>query len=129
MKTLKIAIISAVAVSFAILSVYAYRTNNMLKDSENTVNELIKQVKKAEETYNILSEIHDRQDRVICDYQEELRRLRDEQFKKISIIETKEDARDWLDSPVPDSIRMLFREKSDPGCGANTSPFGIDDAL
>lgn len=129
MKTLKIAIISAVAVSFTILSVYAYRTNNMLKDSENTVNELIKQVKKAEETYNILSEIHDRQDRVICDYQEELRRLRDEQFKKISIIETKEDARDWLDSPVPDSIRMLFREKSDSGCGANTSPFGIDDAL
>lgn len=129
MKTIKIATISALFVSFIILFVYAFVTHKSLSKSENKINELTEQVQKAEETYTILSEIHDRQNRVICDYQKELKRLQNEQSKKISIIEKSEDACDWLDTPVPESVRMLLRTESNSRNSGNEAACNTSDSM
>lgn len=130
MKSSNIAILSASFVVISLLFVYAFSLKRDLENSENNVNELRKQMQKAEETFTILNEMNDRQNRVICDYQNELKRMKDEQIKKISIIEKSEDACDWLDAPVPYSVGLLFGAAAggDGSCADETSS-GVDNSM
>lgn len=129
MKTPIIAILSVSFIAIVLVSAYAYSLKSRLQNSENNFNELRKQMQKTEETFTILNEMNDRQNRVICDYQNELKRIKDEQINKISRIEESDDACDWLDAPVPFSIGVLFGTSVDERVHPNEASCGASDKM
>ena len=129
MKNQYFATFSILVLVIILLSVYSSWIKHKLNDSENFITSLTEKVQKDEETFTILNEMNDRQNRVICEYQKEMKRLKNEQTKKISIIEESKDACDWLDSPVPDSIGMLFGTTGNERSCPDEASLRVTDAM